>query len=128
MDQYKDEEISITVSGHSLGSAVATLNAADIVAHEYNKQTGSSTAAMVTTFAFASPKVGNSGFKTVFNKLKNLHLLHIKHVRDPVPRLPHGNNYSELGTVLSLYTTDSKECHSLKYILEVIEATQVKLN
>ncbi|KAJ0080798.1 hypothetical protein Patl1_11369 [Pistacia atlantica] len=131
LDQYKNEEISITVSGHSLGSALATLNAADIVANEYNKPPGSNTTAMVTTFAFASPKVGNSGFTTVFNKLKNLHLLHIKHIRDPVPGLPHGNNYSELGIVLTLNTTDPNsplECHSLKYILKAIEATQVKSN
>ncbi|XP_044470718.1 phospholipase A1-IIgamma-like [Mangifera indica] len=106
--QYQHEEISITVTGHSLGSALAILTTFDIVAKRDNSNSGSSsmTDAMVTVFAFSSPKVGNSDFVNVFNKFKNLHLLHIRHILDIVPRLPPTPNYSTIRTVLDItYTT-----------------------
>lgn len=108
MKQYQHEEISITVIGHHLGSAFAILTTADIVANGYNSNSGSSSMpnAMVTVFAFSSPRVGNSDFVNVFNRFNNLHLLHIRLILDIVPRLPPTSSYSTMGTVLNItYTT-----------------------
>ncbi|KAK8615227.1 hypothetical protein V6N13_069005 [Hibiscus sabdariffa] len=108
--RYKDEEISITVTGFSLGAALATLTAMDIVANGYNKSTtgrNSDKSLMVTAVTFGGPRVGNTGLKRVFDALgDHLHLLRIKNNRDPVPTLP--PSYTEFGTELMVDTYNSK--------------------
>ncbi|KAK8635351.1 hypothetical protein V6N13_004092 [Hibiscus sabdariffa] len=108
--RYKDEEISITVTGFSLGAALATLTAMDIVANGYNKSTAgrnSDKSFMVTAITFGGPRVGNTGLKRVFDALGDpLHLLRIKNNRDPVPTLP--PSYTEFGTELMVDTYNSK--------------------
>ncbi|KAK8558828.1 hypothetical protein V6N13_098457 [Hibiscus sabdariffa] len=114
VDKYKGEEISITVAGYSLGAALATLNAMDIVANGYNKPTGSSTLSagcMVTAFAYASPRVGNDGLKQLFNSFQDrLHLLRITNANDVVPLLPFGIfiwPYTHLGQELKIDSSKS---------------------
>ncbi|KAJ6340532.1 hypothetical protein OIU77_008321 [Salix suchowensis] len=88
VDMYdlKGEEVSITVAGHSLGAALATLNGMDMVANGWNKPSGSDKGFPVTVFAYASPSVGDQGFQDVFNGLTNdLHVLRIRNLYDPVP-------------------------------------------
>ncbi|KAK8976766.1 hypothetical protein V6N11_047536 [Hibiscus sabdariffa] len=81
VDKYKGEEISITVVGYSLGAALVTLNAMDIVAN----------GCMVTAFVYASPRVGNYGLKQLFGTFEDqLHLLRITNANDVVPLLPFG--------------------------------------
>ncbi|PHU26292.1 hypothetical protein BC332_04624 [Capsicum chinense] len=57
LNQYKEEEVSITVTGHSLGSSLSTLCAIDIVVNQINKEFP------VTAFVFACPRVGEENFK-----------------------------------------------------------------
>ncbi|XP_022777321.1 phospholipase A1-II 1-like [Durio zibethinus] len=129
VNKYQDEEISITVTGYSLGAALATLNAMDIVANGYNKPTGDSKkSCMVTAFAYAGPRVGNSGLEEVFKTLNDhLRLLRITNFWDPVHHLPSKflSGYTHLGKELQINTSKSDY---LKRKLFVISTTNLQDN
>ncbi|KAM3284989.1 phospholipase A1-II 1 [Capsicum chacoense] len=125
LDQYKEEEVSITVTGHSLGSSLSTLCAIDIVVNQINKEFP------VTAFVFACPRVGEKNFKKAYGKLKTLQILRISNTSDPVPKLPErgvvdGSEndwrvYEDVGFELLMETTKSKylkKCIN-SHILEV---------
>ncbi|KAL4384284.1 hypothetical protein GQ457_15G029320 [Hibiscus cannabinus] len=85
----KVEEISITVTGFSLGAALATLTAMDMVTHGYNK-TPKGKPFMVTAFTFGGPRVGNHGLAREVHTLGlgTLRLLRIRNRNDFIPNIP----------------------------------------
>ncbi|GMP24740.1 hypothetical protein CsSME_00001903 [Camellia sinensis var. sinensis] len=120
VEEYQNEEISITVVGHSLGAAIATLNAFDIAANGLNIPSNQpDRACPVTAFVFASPRVGDSDFKKVLSGLKNLRVPFI--------------GYKNVGEKLAIDTTKSeylkkpgtlKSWHNLEAYLHGVAGTQ----
>ncbi|PWA54574.1 alpha/Beta hydrolase fold protein [Artemisia annua] len=80
--KYKDEKVSITCTGHSLGASVAVLSAFHIAAAVVTPDINVS--AMVT----GCPQVGDKNFKQVAEQLPNLKVLRVKNDPDPVPFWP----------------------------------------
>ncbi|GLJ43065.1 hypothetical protein SUGI_0893910 [Cryptomeria japonica] len=81
----KEEDLSITFIGHSLGAALATLSAYDIkqiMVNEYGV-----TSIPVTLFSFASPRVGNLSFAQHMEEI-GVKVLRVVNHKDLVPKAP----------------------------------------
>ncbi|MBA0736397.1 hypothetical protein Gogos_009956 [Gossypium gossypioides] len=86
LELYQDEEISITITGHSLGSALAILSAYDIVETGLNLL-NDCRAVPVSVFSFSGPRVGNVRFKERMESL-GVKVLRVVNVHDMVPKSP----------------------------------------
>jgi hypothetical protein len=110
-EEYKNEELSITVTGHSLGSALSMICAYDIAESGTNKRERSpkvptsydhpnleekhpghdseplESRVPVSVISFAGPRVGNSGFKKRLEDL-NVKVLRVVEAHDLVPDMP----------------------------------------
>ncbi|PIN17862.1 putative lipase [Handroanthus impetiginosus] len=87
LNKYKDEEISITLAGHSMGSSLALLLAYDITELGLNNRPNRKEKIPVTVFSFGGPRVGNLGFKERCEEL-GVKVLRIVNVNDPITKLP----------------------------------------
>ncbi|QCD97696.1 phospholipase A1-Igamma2, chloroplastic-like [Vigna unguiculata] len=84
---YSDEEVSITITGHSLGSAMAILSAYDIT--ESGASVGKSgRKAHVSVFSFSGPRVGNARFKDRLEGELGVKVLRVLNKHDLVPQSP----------------------------------------
>ncbi|XP_022841663.1 phospholipase A1-IIdelta-like [Olea europaea var. sylvestris] len=103
-NQYKSENLSIIVTGHSLGASLSTLSAFDLV------QNGV-TDIPVSAIVFCCPKVGNKAFNDRLNQFSNLKVLHIRNKIDLIPQYPMFLGYSHTGIELQI---DTRKSPSLK--------------
>ncbi|XP_062109958.1 phospholipase A1-II 4-like [Humulus lupulus] len=119
LTKYQEEELSITVTGHSMGAALATLNAVDMAYNKVNllfsgqPNKTTPTTVPITAIVFASPRVGDRGFGNVFSDLNtggggNLHLLRVNELLDVVPQYPLTiQGYVDVGQLLLLMVIKS---------------------
>ncbi|XP_010246745.1 PREDICTED: phospholipase A1-Igamma3, chloroplastic-like [Nelumbo nucifera] len=89
VERYKGEELSITITGHSLGAALALLSAYDIAEMKLNIGDSGHIQARIpiTVFSFAGPRVGNLKFKERCDEL-GVKVLRVINVHDKVPTVP----------------------------------------
>ncbi|KAL0547673.1 hypothetical protein IC582_012097 [Cucumis melo] len=81
LQSYGEEPLSLTITGHSLGAALATLAAYDI--KEYFK----TSAPMVTVMSFGGPRVGNRKFRQRLEE-QGTKVLRIVNSEDVITKLP----------------------------------------
>ncbi|XP_075487893.1 phospholipase A(1) DAD1, chloroplastic-like [Primulina tabacum] len=80
LEKYADEPLSITVTGHSLGAALATLTAHDI-------NTTFKHAPLVTVVSFGGPRIGNKNFRRQLER-NGTKVLRIVNSDDPITKVP----------------------------------------
>ncbi|XP_073146272.1 phospholipase A1-Igamma2, chloroplastic [Henckelia pumila] len=85
-ETYAHEELSITIAGHSLGSALAVLTAYDVAETVVSRRKDRRNIP-VTAFTFAGPRVGNNRFKKRVEEL-GVKVLRVVNVHDVVPNSP----------------------------------------
>ncbi|XP_059451614.1 phospholipase A1-IIdelta-like [Corylus avellana] len=121
--QYKDENLSVTLTGHSLGASLSVLSAFDLVENGVSD-------IPVSAIVFGCPRVGNKAFNERFNKYTNLKVLHVKNTIDVIPHYPgRWLGYVDTGIELVIDTRkspslkDSKnpsDWHNLQAMLHVV--------
>ena len=88
MEKYQDEDVSVTITGHSLGSALAILSAFDIAESGLNVKKDGSGAVHVSAITFSGPRVGNLRFKERLESEHGVKVLRVLNTHDMVPKSP----------------------------------------
>ena len=83
VNQYKDDKLSIILTGHSLGASLSVLSGFDLVENGI-------TDIPIAAFVFGCPQVGNKAFNDRINQFPNFKILHIKNKIDLIPLYPSG--------------------------------------
>lgn len=89
MEKYPDEEVSVTMTGHSLGSAMAILSAFDVAERRlkvFGEERGRGV--HVSVFSFSGPRVGNLKFKRRLESELGVKVLRVHNAHDMVPKSP----------------------------------------
>ncbi|GLT32502.1 hypothetical protein SLA2020_071670 [Shorea laevis] len=123
IEQYKDDNLSIIFTGHSLGASLSVVSAFDVAENVTDD-------IPVAAFVFGCPKVGNRAFKERIEQHKNLNILHIKNKIDVIPHYPPRLlGYAYIGTELLIDTRKSKslkdsknpsDWHNLQAMLHIV--------
>lgn len=116
LDRFQEAypDFTLTVTGHSMGAALATLFSYIKVVEERNSSNNNQKP--IKCFVIASPRVGNENFARAFQELDhrgNIQFLRVAHNRDIVTQFPErswlpssdANIYKHAGTELKLYPT-----------------------
>ncbi|GAB2217022.1 hypothetical protein Droror1_Dr00000179 [Drosera rotundifolia] len=80
LEKYKGEQLSFTITGHSLGAALATLAAYDV-------KTTFKNAPLATVISFGGPRVGNRSFRSQLEK-QGTKVLRIVNPDDVITKVP----------------------------------------
>ncbi|CAL4974999.1 unnamed protein product [Urochloa decumbens] len=109
LDAYKGQSCSITLTGHSLGAALSTLAAIDIVTNGHNVRVGSSSndTVPVAAIVFGSPRVGDDQLKKAFDSTPGARLLRVRNAPDIVPTILPAAFYKDVGVEMLLDTRKS---------------------
>ncbi|XP_043697682.1 phospholipase A1-Igamma2, chloroplastic-like [Telopea speciosissima] len=86
IQRYPKEELSITITGHSLGAALAVLSGFDI-GENVSHLTADGQSVPISVFSFAGPRVGNVRFKERLEGL-GVKVLRVVNVHDTVAKVP----------------------------------------
>ncbi|PKA66314.1 Phospholipase A(1) DAD1, chloroplastic [Apostasia shenzhenica] len=135
--EYGDEEISLTIAGHSLGAALAVLVADDV------KAMLGAEAPMVSVVSFGGPRVGNGSFRRRMEE-QGSKVLRIVNCHDIITKVPGfvidgeeedgaipswllsktGWAYADIGRELRLRgrrTANVVACHDLSHYLQLVK-------
>ncbi|GLJ45864.1 hypothetical protein SUGI_0965610 [Cryptomeria japonica] len=146
VELYKGEELSITITGHSLGASLGLLSAYQIGETLLaSNNLGAKHNIPVTVFSFGGPKVGNLDFKERMEEIGGK-TLRIVNTHDVIPKLPgivlnewmhrklfngvKGEIYSHVGNELRInhlnspylkHNVDMSCCHNLEAHLHLVD-------
>ncbi|KAK8930884.1 hypothetical protein KSP39_PZI016437 [Platanthera zijinensis] len=127
---YNGQQLSITVTGHSLGAALAILLADDLIAG--GPEISTISMPPIAVFSFGGPKVGNRAFAERLEEQRGLKVLRVVNARDFVTWMPAsiGDGYEHVGRELRVDSkvspflkpnADPACCHDLEAYLHLVD-------